>query len=75
MDSKCSLPFLLEDIQAAKSFIWEHLPQLTQQHLIEISKMTEQERKSHYINKVDVFMKGDVKDGLVTKEIAILTLS
>lgn len=60
--------------QIAKDFIWNHLPELTKKFIVDISSMDENERKSLYIHKMEVFLKGDVKNGLVTNEIAILTL-
>lgn len=64
----------VNDIQKAKDFIWEHLPELTQSFIISLSKMTREERETMYIHKFECFFKGDVSEGVITKEIAMLSI-
>ena len=55
-------------IEIAKNFLWDIIGKVTQSFLIKVCAMTE----ALYVRKFEVFFEGDVKDGLITKEIARL---
>ena len=59
-------------IEIAKNFLWDSIGKVTQSFLIKVCAMIEEERKALYVRKFEVFFEGDVKDGLITKEIARL---
>lgn len=58
-----------KDTALAKDFIWEHLTTLSQEYFISISKMDEQTRHKLYAKKFEVYLQGDVNNGLIVNEI------
>lgn len=59
-------------IRAAQEFIWNHLPERTQDWFATISLLPEPERKSLYKNGLLCYLDGRFNDGVITQEIAVL---
>lgn len=59
-------------VRAAQEFIWNRLPERTQEWFISISLLPEPERKSLYKNGLLCYLDGRSNDGVITQEIAVL---
>jgi len=62
-----------EEAQQAKDFIWEHLSDIAQSWWVSVATIPEEERKAKYTKKLFCYLSADVKDGVLTKEMAMLS--
>jgi len=66
--------YTLQEIEEAKNFIWNKLPTLTKEFIIFISQMDDESRQAKYIRKFDCHLEGKIKDNVIVKEFAVLSL-